>query len=151
MTDLYQEPREQKYVVLETGEFIIIAPTLSHCDVVSSSNPKPVSAGFCRIYFEDNKFNVTCYGKSQTLKLDSRIQVDTDILSCGIQEEVRYTLFHGDKLVLHSKTLAQVNDYTTPTGNCEILLNQETLRLTPKNELDENTWVIEHTLNEARW
>ncbi len=63
---------EKKYVMIEGswGKFpIVFSAVMNHNDVAEGVGGKVVSAGFFYTRIEDGKIKVTCYGKSQTLKL----------------------------------------------------------------------------------
>jgi len=57
----------------------VFAETMTHADVAGALNgiDKVLGAGFC--YIKDNKY--VCYGKSISLKVDSRVGVDSEVLN----------------------------------------------------------------------
>lgn len=71
-----------KYIVVrdyEDFEHIIIFPfLLTHADVAKQMNMEVVSAGFVRLGTDiDRKPFVVCYGKSVSLNVQSRGEVDS--------------------------------------------------------------------------
>lgn len=65
---------ELKYIITEHNSIAMFSPTCNHNDMARGMHGRPVSAGFCNIRQEadSDRVNVHCYGKSVTLKLDSR-------------------------------------------------------------------------------
>ncbi len=69
----------------DNDSFVIFSPSMGHDDIARGNlYGKPVSAGFCTIMAEqggDTGYaNVHCYGKSVSLKLESR-EVDEEIIN----------------------------------------------------------------------
>lgn len=77
-----------KYIIFQDGTFVLIPNFASHKNF---NIYQPVSAGFCRIEsfrneFDDVCYKVSCYGRSDTLKLDSRGKEDEKIITSGMKE-----------------------------------------------------------------
>jgi len=68
-----------KYIVTDLGfpEPIVFSETLNHNDVARAIGGTVLGAGFC--YIQDNKY--VCYGKSTSLKMDSRGDEDSKVLN----------------------------------------------------------------------
>jgi hypothetical protein len=68
-----------KYIVTDLGfsEPIVFGETLNHSDVARAIGGTVLGAGFC--YIQDNKY--VCYGKSTSLKMDSRGDEDSKVLN----------------------------------------------------------------------
>lgn len=58
--------KEMKYVIVDDSCPILFSLGQRHGDF---GRMRPSSAGKCRIYFENDKFKVDCYGESIDLKL----------------------------------------------------------------------------------
>ena len=77
-----------KYVIFNNNTFAIIPESASHSDVVKFKS-SVISAGFCRIEsyrnnYDDICFKVQCYGKSDTLNIESHKE-DENIISIGLR------------------------------------------------------------------
>lgn len=71
--------KNMKYIiVMENGLecAIVFDACLSHRDVGNVYQFVIKSAGFCEIHITDGKFDVYCYGKSDSLKVESREEED---------------------------------------------------------------------------
>ena len=75
-----------KYIIKEVRGVpvaIMFDPLISHCDIGTchESRGKTISAGFFSVTEEDNReIRVDCWGKSVTLKMDSRPDIDEPLL-----------------------------------------------------------------------
>jgi hypothetical protein len=72
---------EMKYIVISINGIecsIIFDPFISHSEM--AKNFKVVSAGFLNVYDKDGKIAVGCYGKSDTLKIKAREEVDSALI-----------------------------------------------------------------------
>lgn len=58
--------RKMKYVIFDDSMVILFTLGQQHGDF---KYLKPTSAGFCKIWFENEKFGVSCYGESVSLDL----------------------------------------------------------------------------------
>jgi len=76
-----------KYVITNKGNFAIFTSSTEHLTIGRNLYGKPIAAGFC--YFEtkvdpdSNGFiqKIICYGKSTSLGLASRGDIDADIIN----------------------------------------------------------------------
>lgn len=75
-----------KYIVTDHGAFAIFNGLQNHSDVARSLYGKPVGAGFIRIMGDEgtSRASVHCYGRSVSLNLDSRGEIDQDIIHKNI-------------------------------------------------------------------
>lgn len=76
--------RKTKYIVavVDGKELPFVFPNLiNHIDMARSLPGLAKSAGFCRI---DNDGMWEAYGRSESLRLDSRPSQDSDLLNCYI-------------------------------------------------------------------
>jgi len=79
---------EMKYIVVNTGLYgecpIIFDKLLSHTSIAGSWTAVKinavVSAGFLSVYEKDGKIVVGCYGKSDTLKIKAREEIDSALI-----------------------------------------------------------------------
>lgn len=76
-----------KYIVDKYGNIAIFSAIANHSDVARSIPNKPIAAGFVQIDLGGpslDKFGsapvITCYGESTTLKLESRGEVDAEVI-----------------------------------------------------------------------
>jgi len=74
---------DYKYIIVDNGESgteipIIFSYRIAHSNIAQGYVGKVVSAGFCQINLENGY--VGCFGKSQSLKLESRGFVDAEII-----------------------------------------------------------------------
>jgi len=70
-----------KYIVFEVHGSevpVVFSDLFSHSDF--SQIGKPISAGFCQL----GKDGFSCYGRSVTLKIDSRFEKDSSVLNKNI-------------------------------------------------------------------
>jgi len=70
-----------KYIIVEENGInapVLFSEVVSHQDI--GENQKVISAGFCQIGIVDEKFHVSCYGKSDSLKIGSNPKVDASII-----------------------------------------------------------------------
>lgn len=77
-----------KYIVTDRGAFAIFNGLQAHSDVARSLHGKPVGAGF--VHFinlasderseSGHTFKLLCFGRSVSLGLDSRGDVDSEII-----------------------------------------------------------------------
>ena len=65
-----------KYIVFDTGEFVVFSKHIMHADIFVSGH-KPVSAGFV-VGLPGDKFK--CTGRSESLDLNCRDE-DTDLIN----------------------------------------------------------------------
>ena len=73
---------KRKYVIFKGnhGEYaMLFVPSIQH-NHVKLETRKPVAAGFVNMGVEDGKYIVRCYGKSISLKLKSRGEIDEHII-----------------------------------------------------------------------
>lgn len=71
--------KEQKYVVVKQGGLrlpIMFDPILRHSHVARNFAHQVVSAGFVRIYHHKEGVSVSCYGRSESLNVDSQAELD---------------------------------------------------------------------------
>lgn len=71
-----------KYIVFEGDEMIIFSNTMKHEKVAEIFGLLPISAG--RIYADPD--TCQCYGRSDTLDIDSRKEIDTKLLQDLIEK-----------------------------------------------------------------
>lgn len=73
-----------KYVVVELAsgshEIRIFGQEWEHSDKVRQPLETPVSGGFVQLFVEDGKVRACCYGKSHSLKVESRPKEDADLV-----------------------------------------------------------------------
>lgn len=74
--------KKLKYIVTENGDFAIFTELSSHNEVARGLYGKPVGAGFA--YIVNNK--VTCFGRSVSLKIESRNDKDAEIIEQYINQ-----------------------------------------------------------------
>jgi hypothetical protein len=76
-----------KYVIFAGNNFVIIPDSMAHSDVRDLENP--VSAGFCSIeqtrnIYDDIRYKVACWGKSDSLGLKASKE-DGIIIGCSLR------------------------------------------------------------------
>lgn len=74
----------QKYIVFKTGnleDIVTFSELMGHNDFARAlGNQKVLSAGFIEVYVDHNgQLACTCFGRSVTLELDSRGDLDTQV------------------------------------------------------------------------
>ncbi|HPM74280.1 MAG TPA: hypothetical protein PLA71_00995 [Saccharofermentans sp.] len=72
---------KHKYIIMQVqgSELpILFHPVISHDLIGCSSNV--ISAGFCSMNVEEGKNSVACYGNSVSLNVESRGEVDEEII-----------------------------------------------------------------------
>lgn len=74
-----------KYIVFLGDEFVLFPEFQDHSSMVGDRIP--ISAGFCRIYknSNDKELNISCYGNSNSLKLESRGKEDEEIIKYSLK------------------------------------------------------------------
>ena len=73
-----------KYIVYQDGTAVVFPDFANHKDMVG--NKLATSAGYCRVEtyrdaFDDVKAKVSCWGKSDTLNLQSRGASDEELIA----------------------------------------------------------------------
>lgn len=71
-----------KYVIFDTSKVILFTLGQQHGDF---GYLKPTSAGFCNIWFENEKFDVSCYGESVSLNLKPAV-TDEQVIRSMLNE-----------------------------------------------------------------
>jgi len=77
-----------KYIIFEWNGLnvpVIFSPLIGHDEIQIPATYKPVSAGFVQISFDFKEYN--CFGKSETLKLNSRKE-DSEIVTNNLQIDI---------------------------------------------------------------
>lgn len=74
---------ELKYVITDTDQFAIFTASQNHNDVASGMWGKPIAAGFLTFLngLDGSVKEISCYGRSVSLGLQSRNHFDAAILS----------------------------------------------------------------------
>lgn len=84
-----------KYILTKNNSFAIFSETATHSDVARGLDGIPVGAGFCTIGIDtpylnalrgNTSINIHCYGKSISLKIESRPE-DEKIISNKINDK----------------------------------------------------------------
>jgi len=73
--------KELKYIVTKNNDFAIFSKLSAHTDVARSLYGKPVGAGFCKLFWEDDEIKIKCYGRSVSLELLSREKEDEEVIA----------------------------------------------------------------------
>lgn len=77
---------ELKYIITDNNSFAIFSPGSEHFAVAKGLWGKPTSAGFCTINSKEsdgnNAVEVTCYGKSISLDLQSKVDDSKFLTFC---------------------------------------------------------------------
>ena len=77
---------DYKYIIVDNGESgteipIIFSYRIAHSNIAQGYVGKVVSAGFCQIFADGvNLVSVAVFGKSDSLKMESRGFVDAEII-----------------------------------------------------------------------
>lgn len=73
-----------KYIIFIGDEFVLFPEFQDHSSMVG--NRIPISAGFCRIYKNpNNEIDISCYGNSTSLKLQSRGEEDEEVIKYSLR------------------------------------------------------------------
>lgn len=63
---------EKKYIIFDESLPVIFSGAHTHSNVAAGYLGKPTSAGFFYTSIDSDRINVTCFGRSESLKLDSK-------------------------------------------------------------------------------
>lgn len=77
-----------KYVITSNNDFAIFTELSEHHAVAQALWGKPVAAGFCQVTGEldTQQVSLKCYGKSNSLQLTSRGEIDEAIINSRIND-----------------------------------------------------------------
>ncbi len=79
------QPKLLKYIVTDKKAVAIFSETCVHADMARGMWGKPVSAGFCTIIYAGDLHGMSvksvCHGRSASLDLDSRKELDEEIIN----------------------------------------------------------------------
>ena len=68
-----------KYIIFDDVYVVVFTATIKHVDVARNIGMQPTSAGFCRIFSEDDKMEISAWGESVSLDISSK-EDDADII-----------------------------------------------------------------------
>lgn len=158
LSEIYQNPRELKYITLLTGDVILINSTLSHNDVTGDlpSSAEIEGAGACTIYWQDEKWTASCHGESITLHIKSRMGFDNHLIETALARPMNYKIFRTERPVLFSESLphnwvGSSNVCQETQGTCRITYNKAEEKIQAETQFLTDAELLSRTFNETRF